>query len=313
MIEKVQNIKNNRLILIIAVSILIAIIIFGLGLYLFQKSVSDSKTQITQVTEVGSIDTIFENLPQELLRRDSKIILTPNVGYLITTSILSNKKDKIVYSEISDCIRAVNNYGVNNQTCNWKYYIFVKDLKTNKLNTIYSYPESTSFFQNMQKLIVNEAQAGGCPLVYFPIAWSKNDQKIILQWGNPTSCGAGGAPQYLTYTLSPDGGSLEDLSTYQPIFLDNYNKVIFIGESAKSPSECGLVTQKNFGKIVLKYIETGEIKVLLEEENSFYSSLQMKSNETLLSYSVKKVKNVNGCSEANASAVEKIEQIHIPS
>ena len=238
--------------------------------------------------------------------------MTPTTGYLITTSIVSNSGSKVVYSEISDCIKASNSYGADGQTCNWKYNVFVKDLQTGKLSKIYSYPESTSFFQNLQKLIVSEASAGGCQLVYFPIAWSKNDQKIILQWGNPTDCGAGGAPQYLTYALSPAGGSLENLSTYSPVFLDNYNKVVFIDESTKSPSECGPVGQMNYGKIVLKYVETGKTVILLEEPNSSYSSLKANSNQTTLSYSIKKVKNVNGCSGADSSVAEKTGQIQIP-
>lgn len=332
------NTKNNQTVLAVVISVLIAAVIFGSGAYLLAKNsfnnekqvleqkISTLQTQIdefkatsgentspvTTNTDTGNIDNIFVNLSKELLRRDSKVILTPTTGYLITTSIVSNSGNKVVYSEISDCIKAVNNYGADGQTCDWKYNVFVKDLQTGKLNRIYSYPESTSFLHNLQKLIVSEAKAGGCRLVYFPIAWSKNDQKIILQWGNPISCGSGGAPQYLTYTLSPTGGSLENLSTYSPVFLDNYSKVVFIDESTKSPAECGPVTQTNYGKIVLKYIETGKTVILLEEPNSSYSSLQANSNQTTLSYSVKKVKDVNGCSEIDSSIPEKTGQIQIP-
>ncbi len=333
-----QNTKNNHTALVVVISVMATAIIFGLGTYslaknsfnnekqMLEQKISTLQTQInefkansgentsptTTKTDTSNIDSIFVNLSKELLHRDSKVNLTPTTGYLITTSIVSNNGSRVVYSEISDCIKAANGYGADGQTCNWKYNVFVKDLQTGKLNRIYSYPESTSFLQNLQKLIVSEAKAGGCQLVYFPIAWSKNDQKIILQWGNPTSCGSGGAPQYLTYTLSPAGGNLENLSTYSPVFLDNYTKVIFIDESAKSPAECGPVTQTNYGKIVLKYVETGKIVILLEEPNSSYSSLKADSNQTTLSYSVKKVKNVNGCSEVDSSASEKAGQIQIP-
>ena len=330
--------KNNQTVLTVVISVLAAAIIFGLGAYILAKNsfnnekqmleqkISTLQTQIdefkatsgentspvTTSTDTSNIDNTFVNLSKELLRRDSKVTLTPTTGYLITTSIVSNNGSKVVYSEISDCIKAANGYGADGQTCNWKYNVFVKDLQTGKLDRIYSYPKNTSFFQNLQKLIVSEVKAGGCQLVYFPIAWSKNDQKIILQWGNPTSCGSGGAPQYLTYTLSPAGGSLENLSTYSPVFLDNYNKVVFIDESVKSPSECGPVAQTNYGKIVLKYVETGKTVILLEETNSSYSSLKTNSNQTVLSYSVKKVKDVSGCSEVDSSVAEKTGQVQIP-
>lgn len=332
------NTKNNRAVLAVVISVLAAAIIFGSGAYLLAKNsfnnerqmleqkISTLQTQIDQFKATGggntspvttnidtsNIDNVFVNLSKELLRRDQKVTLVPNIGYLITTSIVSNGGSKVVYSEISDCIKAANSYGADGQTCDWKYNVFVKDLQTGKINSVYSYPESTSFLHNLQKLVVSEAKAGGCRLVYFPIAWSKNDQKIILQWGNPTSCGSGGAPQYLTYTLSPTGGSLENLSTYSPVFLDKYSKVVFIDESAKSPAECGPVSQTNYGKIVLKYVETGKTVILLEEPNLSYSFLKANSNQTTLSYSVKKVKDINGCSEADASVAEKTGRIQIP-
>jgi hypothetical protein len=248
----------------------------------------------------------------ELLHRDVKISLTPTEGYVITTSIISNNGNKVVYSEISDCINIANLYGYDGQPCNWNYHMFVKDLKTNEVNKIYSYPKSTSSLQNIQQSIINKAQAGGCPTVLFPLAWSKNDQKIVLQWGNPTSCGSGGAPKYLTQSLNPSDGSLEDLSTYNPIFLDSYNKVVFIDESIKSPAECTIIAQSNQGKIVLKYIETGKTVVLAEEPNSAYSGLHLDEDGTTLHYSIKKVVVVDGCSEIDPAVPEKIKQIQLP-
>lgn len=341
------NNKNKKLIGAVIVSFLIAAFIFGSGAYfitrssydkqrqILEKNITNLQTQINdlknkendgsssetlnntdQTTNNNDVDSMFVSVPKELLRRDSTVALTPTDGYLITTSIVSNKKDKVVYSEISDCIKALNLYGydADGQTCDLKYNIFIKDLQTGETNKIYSYSysESTSFFQNLQKLIADEANAGGCLSVYFPIAWSKDDQKIIFKQGNPTNCGSEGTFSYFAYTLSSSGGGIEYLSRYDSVFLDNYSKVIFIDESSKSPLECGPIMQDNYGKIVLKYIETGKTVVLLEEPNSRYSHLSIDSNQVILNYSVEKVKDVKGCSEVDLLVAKKTGQLQIP-
>ena len=242
---------------------------------------------------------------QKEINQTMKSSVTASPNYMITTSIVSHKNDRVVYAEISDCLKY-------DQVCDWKYAIFVKNLSTGALNKIYSYPEPISFLQSVTSKFVKAAVAGGCPLVPFPIAWSKNDKKIILEWGNPTGCGSGGVPKYLTYTLDSNGGQLNNLSTYDPIFLDDYQKVIFIDESQKSPDKCGPVSQNNHGKIVLQHIETGEIRILREEPNSDYSLLSTDLDQNLLKYSVRKVQIVNDCSEIDMSIEEKTEEIMIP-
>lgn len=253
------------------------------------------------------IDTskIFAHLSERLLKKDHKefgipLYSTPN--FFITTSILSNKKDKIVYSEISDCIGEVNKYGSDYGECDWQYNIFVKDIKSGSINRIYSHPRGKLSW--LHSLLFTEVKAGGCSgdIVYFPIVWSKNDQKIILEWGVPTSCGSGGKPQYLTYALSPNGGKIENLSTYSSIFFDDYGKVIYTDRSDKSPSFCGPGGEKNSGKIVLQDIETGKITILAEDVNSYYALEGLNDEETVLTYSVSAVKNINeACSEVEDS------------
>lgn len=316
------NIKNAKSLLPIVLCVLITALISGFGGYLLAKNsyttekqlleqqITTLQTQINRSKSTGTgntspttksansdVDSMFVNMQKELLQRDPNVPLTPSPGFLITTSILSNDKNKIVYSEISDCIKTANSYDINIKSCDWKYNIFVKDLQTGNLN----------------RLQVNKLNAGGVALVYFPIAWSKNDQKIILEWGNPTSWGAGGAPKYLTYTINPNGGSVENLSTYVPIFLDNYSKVIFVDGSDKSPSVCGPVSQANSGKIVLTYIETGKSVTLLEEPNSYYSDLKTDASQKTLTYSINKVKkDDNACSEIDTSVAKQTKQVPIP-
>lgn len=264
-----------------------------------------------------NLEEIFVNLDDSLLQRDPNIQIEADKGFIITTSILSNSKNKIVYSEISDCIGNANSYDPNAEPCDWSYNINIKDLQTSEIKNIYEYPEKTSYIQNITGSFVPTAYAGGCRLVHFPIAWSKNDKKIILQWGNPTSCGSGGAPKYMTYTLSSERGELEELSTYEPLFIDNYSKVIFIDESEKSPLICGPASQSNYGKIVMKDIETDEAKTLLEEENSFYSDLKFDEVNKILTYSANETplsaEDGNACSSIDYSKIDRSGTINISS
>lgn len=267
-----------------------------------------------QTVNSTNLENAFSNLDKNLLKIDPNIKLSPTPGYVITTSILSNSKNKIVYSEISDCIKLANTYcaaqgSTPKKTCDWKYNVFVKDLNTGVINKIYSYPTKTTF---IDKLKIQKAVAGGCPIVWFPIAWSNNDQKIILRWGNPTVCGSGGGPDYSTQTINIDGTNMNPLATYETLFLNNYAKVIYVGASDKSPTECGPAGQRNWGKIIMKNIESGQETILLEEPNSAYSTLKADISEKILTYTVKKVKEVNGCSEEDKSVPEQEKQIVLP-
>ena len=64
--------------------------------------------------------------------------------------------------------------------------------------------EKTSFID----FFINSANAGASPFEYFPIGWSKNDKKIIVEWTNTTGSGSGAVPTYKSYTLDVNGGDL---------------------------------------------------------------------------------------------------------
>lgn len=262
------------------------------------NKVDPNNTQTENTLEQKSY---FRNLPDRLQKKVETVELTPNNGFFITTSILSNKKDKIVYSEISESIKNLEDF-----RSNWEYRIFVKDLSTNEVVKIYSYPENVS----LKDFFIKSANAGGCPLVYFPIAWSKNDTKIILEWGNPTSCGSGGAPKYKSYTINPNEGEIVGLATYDSIFFNDYSKVVFVDESKKSPIYCGPASQDNNGAMILKDIENESIVLLAEENNSSYSLKNIDEDQNL-TYVVKKVIKVNECSEFDESIPEETKTLKI--
>lgn len=319
-----MNKQSNR-ILLISVAVIAIIIVAGTTIYWGLKQTHktietehaninnigknyDSNTEIPQPNiNTGTPKPYFTNLPERLQKKENSITLIPNDGFFITTSILSNKKDKIVYSEISESIKNLEDYKAVWE--GWEYNIFVKDLTTNKITKIYSYPTKTS----LKELFIKSARAGGCPLVYFPITWSKNDKKIILEWGNPTWCGSGGAPKYETFVIDPNGGEINELATYDSLFFDDYKKVAFVGSSNNSPDECIPESPSgNSGVIILKDIEDNTQLILAEENNSHYSLKNINQNK-YLTYTIIKITDTNadGCGEMDQSMPPKTVTIEL--
>lgn len=203
----------------------------------------------------------LSNLFADLQKKDANTELQITKGFYLTTSILSHDKKYVVYSEISNDVDEVKS---------WEYHMYIKDLETEQTRKIYSYyPEKA-------------VHAGPCKLPLFPIAWSKNDKKIILQWGNPTDCGAGGIPEYETYIIDVGDGGVSNLATYNSIFLDDFSAVVYVGESETLVKEsCMPWSQSNFGRILYKNIENGTEKILLEEPNSYYRLVSVDEKNTL--------------------------------
>lgn len=246
-------------------------------------------------------DNLFSNLPKELQVIEKTIPFTPNSGYIIVNSILSNKKDRIVYSEISDCIGLKNNPDyLNNGECDWKYRIYVKSLPSGEPDRLYGYPEDKL---TLIDFLIPKVSAGGCPLVYLPIGWSKNDKKIILQSVNPTSCGTGGGTtKFLFASVNSEGGSIEGISNGSTKFYDNFGKVIVVTDSENSPRICGPINQRNNGKILFLNTETKESIKTIEESNSDYSLGEISSDKTQIEYFRRPAPEKKECAEIDWSS-----------
>lgn len=255
--------------------------------------------------------TSFANLPKELQKKELSINLQADAGFIILTSVLSNSKDKIVYAEISDYIYWLNDYRGDSKydSESWQYGVYVKDLKTDQVKKVFAYNSKELFPLSIKSLFIKTARAGGCAVVPFPLAWSKNDKKIIFQWGNPTDCGSGGSPKYLTYVMDADGGKLEGLATYGNIFFDNYAYVVYGDQSLKSPQVCGLGPEINMGKITYQEIETGQKITLIEQPNSFYEITDFDQHSRMLKYKVWKTIRAPGevCASSDLQSVKESE------
>jgi len=266
---------SKRSILIIIVIALLAFLVwFAAG----RKTARSPQPNSSQPNNSAASNlNPFVNVPGDLLQKDPSITVTPDQGYILTTSIKSHDGAKAAYAEISDCIGKLNatQNGSTPVACNWTFKIKTQDLADGAIKQIYSFPPDKS---PLEITLIPVAQAGGCELVPFPLGWSAHDQKIILQWGNPTACGSGGVPKFETYTLNAKGGVLTGLSTTSGFLVENNQEIIYVSDSTRSPRLCGPGGTDNFGRIVIKNVETGRFRVLAEQPNSYYELKAVSDN-----------------------------------
>lgn len=256
-------------------------------------------TQATKTPEkLAEVGNIFTNLPNELQKTERTVELTPTAGFLIINSILSNLQNRIVYSEITDCIRQVNDYGKDPQGCEWEYRVYVKTISTGESKLLFRYPEP---LETGLKQMVKKVSAGGCPLVNLPIAWTGNDQKIILQSVNPTDCGSGGGDNYLFSAISSEGGEAVGFSKSQAVFYERNSKAIFTTASQLSPLVCGPGGEQNQGKIVFWDINGNRLLESIEVPNSDYYLGELLLDRSMIEYFRRTAFEKNGCAEIDYS------------
>lgn len=301
--------KRQKYLKIIKVFLPILILVIVGIFFIFQKTdvdhvnkngpyLEETKEPINdndqKIQKVEPWPSNFASLPQHLLEEVDDIETTPAEGFFITTSVLSNKKDKVVYAEISDWIKSPTK---PKNSLLWKFNIYIKDLNTNKIQKIYSSSQKKQ--AALKRFFIRDVYAGGCRRALFPIAWSKNDTQIILEEASPGWCGSGGGPKYKTYAIDINNKKISDLATRYSIFFDNYSKVFYIDVSDNSPKICGPAWQGNYGAVVFKNIESGFKKTIFEEPNTNYS-LKNIDDEKKLKYTATKVfSKENGCVDEN--------------
>lgn len=275
----------------IFISLLLISLLLGCENYKFiSDPAKGSGPEDTEVEGTG-IETI--EITKNELVEDYE--LKANAGLIILNSVVSNNAKKIVYSEISECVENAANFSTyledkhfEESNCDsWEYNVYTVDLDSQKVTNIYSSKDKFSF--------IPIAKAGGCQNIYLPIAWSKNDEKIVLEnYYPPSSCGADGGSEYAFYTLGSTGGELLQLAPPTALFFSDYSELVFTFFSEKSPNiSCGPGSSNNNGKIVVKDIETGEERILLEEENTYYELISIDESTGIIDF--KSAPNTEGC------------------
>lgn len=189
-------------------------------------------------TEDDLMPGLYDDLPKDMINE-----ITPSEGFIVLTSVLSNKEDKLVYFESNGVDR------------NFVLLNLVTKEKT------------------VKKLDINHGCGRGSG--YMPVAWSPKDIKIILRLVSEPECGAGSLGNSIL-----DVKTLEEylLPCYAPIFFNDYKEVVYLNIS-HTKGFCGMGTYSD--KIIKENIESGEKIILAESEDEVYSNLLLLPNGDL--------------------------------
>jgi hypothetical protein len=311
------EIKKDKTWLWILISVVATVLVAGFFIYfitanMYSLKVKDLNHEIERLESelakrgVLSVYGVIDALPSELIKTDEGSNLEPTDGYMLVTSIKSNNGDKVVYLEISESINQLDSY--EDWWTSWTYSIYVKDLGADELLEIYSGPgdkiTSNNFF-------IKKAQAGGCPLMYLPVAWTKNDKKIVFEMVNPTNCGSGGATEYKTFTIDPLGGSILKLATFNAIFIDTYSKVVDADRYKEYIYICNSMDSFLKNSIIVKDVEKETSRVLLSDNYSSYELKSVDVSNNAITYTEKKYKQSGNCVEIDESIPEQVLQLNL--
>jgi hypothetical protein len=196
--------------------------------------------------------------------------------HFVFNAVASNTGDQIAYTELSNCAGETHLYydWKNLPKCDWGYSLKIFNIKTQSTTTL-------------QSGSGDSAKLAGVALVFYPIAWTKNDKALIVSWSNIGLGGSGGAPpDYMS--IDPKTGKMSGLGGAEgwytgTIFFDDYSRAIVVLSSDKNPAcdeEGG-----NQGKIVLINTETGKSQSLVEEKNRHYAVSSFNRLTNTLTYS----------------------------
>jgi len=189
-------------------------------------------------------------------------------GAILITSVLSNKKDKIVYFEAKD-----EEKHEDGSLSGFVGNIVLLDLLSK------------------EKQIVKKIEwKPGCAVVqYIPVAWSLNDKKIILK---EIFIGGGCSASWNdSYVLDVKTFQENVLSVTDSIYLNNYQQVIYL-DTLEDLGGCGS------DKVIQKDIESGKTEILADSDDEVYYNLLLLPSGDLQYdvYSVDSVDRTDYCS-----------------
>ena len=129
---------------------------------------------------------------------------------------------------------------------------------------------------------VEESQRGGSGAIFIPLAFTKDDNNIILDsWMAEHGMG-GGVDDYGYYLISLSDAmksglirQKQFLVSSSSIFFDDYGKVIYVRNSETLPSFSQPGPESNDGMVRVKDLITMQDKLLLEETDTSYELIKV--------------------------------------
>lgn len=270
-------------------------------------SIENNSSKNPNAPSVTANKSSFINIPSDLLVTEDGFTPPLSDGFILLTSRLSHNGNTLVFSEISECIRDLNTYSNDSATCTWDYHIITLDTRTQKANIIYSISSSPE----QSTLFVPIARAGGCQLIYLPVAWSKDDQTIILKWANPTTCGSESPLEFEFFTIHASGGDIAGLAATGALFFDDFDKVVSTSDNPFSPPTCG-PDPNNAGRVSLREVTTGTEMILLDVSGIAYQLVDLnEDNDTIFRYKERSLALRGSCGSVDNAGDEVIKEFNI--
>ncbi|MDQ7815118.1 MAG: hypothetical protein RDU25_04925 [Patescibacteria group bacterium] len=201
-------------------------------------------------------------------------------------SLQSNKGDKILRAYLT-CTEAIA--GTDAPVCGkWEEEFRVYDAKTYALESF---------------LVLQEVHGANSGYLSMPLAWSKNDQLIILKdlMLSPGAGGGSATPAYWTVDISK--GSEQKpvfLATDSALFYDAFSKVIYLDQGDKSVRYIQPGPRNN-SKIIYKNILGGQTKVLHEDPDTEYKLEVLNEDDGVLTYTATKFTFDDECQRADGN------------
>ena len=186
------------------------------------------------------------------LFNDSALLANLNIAsdHIAFNEILSHSGNKIVYAELTNCPDERTGYA----DCAWDYSIKILDTAKKQTTTIYT-----------QSKDMNSPSYHA--IIYYPMAWSKNDKKIILGWYNLYFYGQGFSPSQYS-VLDVNGGSVENPGAFidcNAILFDSNTQAITATDKNGSVA-CAEGDNITPEQIIVTNAETGKTATIVGKE-----------------------------------------------
>lgn len=212
----------------------------------------------------------FPNIEKGLFLREPDFPVTAEEGKMILSSVLSHRRDKLFYTQISQCVMYWNlpaEYNDMRNLCRVEFDMMLKNTVSGRIEKL----KTTRF-----------ATSAGSPIIYMPTGWSEKDGQVLLKTANPTDV-AVAAPEFPFATMNMQTLKITDLSTENPLLIRTNRYAIYTAPSGGSPI-CGWTSKNNHTGIAIKNLESGNVQFLKRDAISFFELKSVDGEEKALTY-----------------------------
>lgn len=193
--------------------------------------------------------------PSKVTLGDKELTLIPTASFSIAESLVSNNSKQVVYIETNG-------------------------------------PAANMMIQSATGPAKKLAEKTDAGVSWKLFKWSKNDVKVIIQERKPVQTAS------MYRAVDAVSGKIADLAAEGALFYENFRKLITVEAVPNTPyvlCQAGPNGEKNFGKIMLRNIETAAFLALKTDPASYYTLKEIDKTESTLTYTERKLVKQGDC------------------